>query len=74
MSTCQGAPAPHENCPRGTACDWQTPTGVPPDVLVWLANTYTEQGIEIWCKSYRNGDAEHKAKLIRLARTPDGGT
>jgi hypothetical protein len=23
MSTCQGAPAPHEDCPHGKRCDWQ---------------------------------------------------
>ena len=22
MSTCQGAPAPHLNCPHGERCDW----------------------------------------------------
>lgn len=22
VSTCAGAPAPHENCPHGDACDW----------------------------------------------------
>lgn len=25
MSTCQGAPAPHLNCPHGAACDWTPP-------------------------------------------------
>lgn len=23
MSTCQGAPAPHEDCQHGPSCDWQ---------------------------------------------------
>ena len=25
MSTCQGAPAPHLNCPHGERCDWEPP-------------------------------------------------
>lgn len=25
MSTCKGAPAPHNNCPHGNLCDWDRP-------------------------------------------------
>lgn len=43
MSTCQGAPAPHENCRHGDLCDWtesETPTDAKP-LLEWLETELT---------------------------------
>jgi hypothetical protein len=48
--------------------------GIPPDVLVWLAETYTERGVEIWKRAYRDANAARRKHMIRMARTPDGGS
>jgi len=50
---------------------WYT---LPLDVQEWLSDTYTREGISAWLGSYVTGDEAHKAHLIRLARTPSGGT
>lgn len=50
MSTCAGAPAPHENCPHGDACDWtpepdfvlELPERLEPDTLAELRSMAVE--------------------------------
>ena len=47
---------------------------VPPDVADWLAETYTPEGQAIWRKAYRAADDAGRARMVRIARTPSGGT
>lgn len=76
----RGCPeASDERCPefmtvaRALADDAEVNTP-PRDVLDWLAETYTEEGVAIWLARYETADAEERAKMCRIAGTPDGGT
>lgn len=48
--------------------------GVPDDVRSWVEETYKPAGVAIWLAAFRAADPPHQERMIRLARTPDGGT
>lgn len=66
----------HEpGCLAGVNEAWACTCPKPPaDVLDWLDETYTAEGIDIWLRNWREADDQRRDFLTRLARTPDMGT
>lgn len=59
MSTCQGASAPHLNCPHGDRCDWDADT-----TLTNLAGFSARQKDEM-----RKANADFITDLLRQAKS-----
>jgi hypothetical protein len=50
------------------------PDGLPADVVEWLGETYTSQGVAIWRDAYRRADEERKQRMLRVSRIDPMGT
>ena len=47
---------------------------LPDDVCDWLDDTYDEEGVGIWLHAYIKADQAGRERMVRIARTPSGGT
>jgi hypothetical protein len=56
------------------AVGWLNGPDVPTDVRAWLEETYTAEGVRMWLRAFRRSDTGHRERMLRLARTPSGGT
>lgn len=75
MSSCQGAPFPHNDCRHGDRCDW-TPPDLPPDVLAELRGmtgdgiSLVERGRE-WLRARKTRTPERALAEIEKLETAD---
>lgn len=46
----------------------------PSDVVAWLDETYTDEGVRVWLRAYLASGRRVRRRMERIARTPSGGT